>query len=159
SRPGPAALREALDEIHARRRRAADHNRELLGSEPFEVLEFLRRYPAARPEDTAAEGQAALVLVAELRWQLLEHEQAQLMRLEQLPTHARPSNAHVGTLLGRGLHRQSVRDRRDRNSALLQHGRGTEHDTRAARAAARHAEDHAAAESARLTEHAHHLHS
>lgn len=159
SRPTPATLRETLDEIHARRRRADDEHREQLGSEPWEVLEYLRRHPATRPEDIAADGQAALVLLAELRWQLLEHEQAHLMRLEELPTYARPTNAQVGALLGRGLHRQSVRDRRDRNTALLRQGWGTEHDTRAARAATRLADAQAAAEHARLDAHAEHLHT
>lgn len=100
-RPEPAAVRAAVNEIHAGRGRADDDRRELLGTEPLEVLEFLRRRPATRPEDIAAEGRAALVLVAELRWQLLEHEQAQLLRLDDLPTDARPTNAAVGALLGR----------------------------------------------------------
>lgn len=159
-RPEPGAVRAAIDEIHARRRRAGDDRRELLGTEPLEMLAFLRRSPATRPEDAAADGRAALLLLAELRWQLLEHEQAQLMRLDELPTHARPSNAQIGALLGRGgMHRQSVRDRRDRNTALLRQGWGTEHDTRAARAAAAAAKQQAATEEQRLAAAAEQLHT
>lgn len=156
-RPSSAAVRETLDEIVARRRRADDERREQLGDQLWEVLDFLRRYPAGRSEDAAADGQAALVLLAELRWQLVEHEHTQLVRLDGLPTHTRPSNAQVGGLLGHGLHRQSVRDRRDRDAALLQLGRGNEHDTRAARAATRDAATHPADETW-LASHADELH-
>ncbi|MHA6802892.1 hypothetical protein [Salinifilum ghardaiensis] len=124
------------------------------------MLAYLRRHPARRPEDAAAEGRAALLLLAELRWQLLEHEQAQLMRLDDLPTDVRPSNAEVGALLSRGgMHRQSVRDRRDRNQALLRQGWGTEHDTRAARAADRARAHQVATEEQRLAAAAEHLHA
>lgn len=159
-RPSPAAVREALTDIAARRRRAEDPALDQLSDQPWEVLDHLARHPALRPDDTAAEGRDAFVLLAELRWQLVEHEYRHLERVDQLPTAVRPANATVDAWLGNGLGRQSVRDRRDRDAALLQRGPGhDEHDLREARAAARRHEHQAAAEDARLAERADELHS
>src|SRR5690625_4335057 len=99
NRPEPATMRTAVDESHAPQARAEDERRALLGTGPWEVLEFLRLCPAVRSEDAADDGRSALVLLAELRWQLLEHEQAQLQRLNKLPTHAQPTNTRLGALL------------------------------------------------------------
>lgn len=103
------------------------------------MLDYLRRYPAQRPEDIAADGRAATVLLAELRWRIVEHEHIHLRRLDRLPVDVRPTNSTVGRWLGTGLHRQSVRDRRDRDAALLQLGPGNdEHDWRERRRAQQH---------------------
>lgn len=153
-------MREAVTEVAARRRRAADPSLEHLGEQPWEVLDYLARHPALRPEDAAADGQAALVLLADLRWRLVEHEYRHLARLDQLPTAVRPSNATVGAWLGSELGKQGVADRRDRDAALLQHGPAhNEHHTREARAATRADDRQAADEDARLAEHAATLHT
>lgn len=160
NRPSPATTRDTLDEIAARRRRADDPTLEQLSDQPWEVLEYLRRNPARLPKDTAADGQAALILLAELRWQIVEHEYTHLTRLDQLPLNVRPSSSTVGSWIGSSLHRQSVRDRRDRDGALLHRGPGhTEHDARAVRAADRERATHTALENSWLTEHAVRLHA
>lgn len=159
-RPGPATVREHLAELATRRRRAGDPSLEKLPDQPWEVLDYLAQHPAARLEDRAADVRTAFVLQAELRWQLIAHERRNLgIALDELPPDVRPTNSTVGAWLG-GLHRQSVRDRLDRNTALLQRGRGhTEHDTREARTAAREYERQAAAEDAQLAEYAATLHT
>lgn len=132
-RPTQAEVAAALERIRARHERTDDQHRAAMGTEPREVLDYLRRRSSTVPRATAADDVwDELILSAALHWEELERERALLRRARSLGLSLSELGAHLGIRT-----RQGTRDYLDRLDALVQAGTPDVYLSRDARRRAR----------------------
>lgn len=128
-RPTSAEVDAALARIQARHEKVDDQHRASMGTEPRDVLAYLRRRaPTVSRAIEADDIWDELTLSAALRWEELERERALLRRARSVGL----SLAEVGAYLGIRT-RQGTQDYLDRLDALVRVGTPDVHLTRAAR--------------------------
>lgn len=128
-RPTSSEVDAALARIQARHEKADDQHRASMGTEPRDVLAYLRRRaPTVSRAIEADDIWDELTLSAALRWEELERERALLRRARSVGL----SLAEVGAYLGIRT-RQGTQDYLDRLDALVRVGTPDVHLTRAAR--------------------------